>query len=500
MNVANTILSAGNNSAPALIYRQEVLTYAELRQKVMRCSTTFLGRNHAKGDRIGIFSENNPFFVVSYLSIIRAGLVAVPFQTELTEQDFKRIVSDAGIEDVCVSRRFINRLLPLAKRLNLNLLTEDDFENGNKKPLPLPVIDSARDLAALMFTSGSTGHAKGVMVTHRNIECNTRDIISYMDLTANDRVMVLLPFHYCFGASLLHSHLMAGGSLVLNNNFAFPETVLQEMQARGCTGLAGVPSTFQILLRKSRLCEMNFPELRWFQQAGGKLPNACIEELVTAFPDVCYYLMYGQTEATARLSYLPPERLVDKMGSIGKGLPSTRLDVLKPDGSPVQPGSNEIGEIVASGDNITAGYWNDPEETLRYFKSGRLHTGDMARVDADGFIFIVERERELIKCKGNRVSAKEIEEVIAEIPGVIETAVVGTPDEIFGEAICAFILGAPGAHLTADLVEGHCHKRLPPFKVPTRIELIGQMPHNGAGKIAKLKLKELAAAVALRTR
>src|SRR4029077_19274121 len=147
---------------------------------------------------------------------------------------------------------------------------------------------------------------------------------------------------------------------------------------------------------------------------------------------VRFFSMYGQTEATARLSYLPPERLADKLGSIGKGLASTSVEVLKPDGSPVAPGSEETGEIVASGDNIAAGYWNDPAETGAFFKNGKLHTGDIARLDRDGFIFFVERERDIIKPGGNRVSAREVEEVIAEIPDVVEVAVVSGPHDLLG--------------------------------------------------------------------
>ena len=329
------------------------------------------------------------------------------------------------------------------------------------------------------------------MVSHQNIECNTRDIISYLGLTSNDRVMVVLPFYYCFGASLLHSHLMAGGTVVLNNEFKlYPETVLQEMLQQECTGMAGVPSTYQLLLRKSRFPKLAFPALRWFQQAGGKLPNPHIAEILAAFPQIQYFLMYGQTEATARLSYLPPARLGDKLGSIGKGLPSTRLEVIQPDGRPVTPGSNEVGEIVAAGDNITSGYWNDPAETAKYFKNGKLHTGDIARVDTDGFIYIVERERELIKSGGNRVSAKEVEEVIAELPDVIEVAVLGTPHALLGEAIQAFMVVVPDAKITPMAVAAHCRNRLAAFKVPEEIFFLQDMPHHGSGKIAKTKLRE----------
>ena len=204
--------------------------------------------------------------------------------------------------------------------------------------------------------------------------------------------------------------------------------------------------------------------------------------------------MYGQTEATARLSYLPPERLADKLGSIGKGLPSTHLEVLKPDGMPVRSGSDETGEIVATGENIALGYWNDPIETSKYFRNGRLYTGDIARVDADGFIFIIERERELIKSGGNRVSAKEVEDVIAELPEVVEVAVLGVPHEVLGEAIEAFVVVTRDAGITPDDVQTYCRKRLPRFKVPERVLFIKNMPHNESGKVMKRKLREMALA------
>jgi acyl-CoA synthetase (AMP-forming)/AMP-acid ligase II len=279
---------------------------------------------------------------------------------------------------------------------------------------------------------------------------------------------------------------------VLNNQFMYPEKVLEDMLARECTGLAGVPSTYQILLRKSRFKQLEFPALRWFQQAGGKLPDPFIREILETFPRVKYYLMYGQTEATARLSYLPPERLADKLGSIGKGLPSTRLEVLRPDGRPVTPGSEEVGEIVASGDNITLGYWNDPEETAKFFRGGKLYTGDLARVDADGFIYIVERDREMIKCGGNRVSAKEVEDVIAEMPGVVEVAVIGVPHELLGEAVRAFVVPVPDAEIAAEAVRDHCLRRLPAFKAPESVQLMASLPHNNSGKVMKARLKKLA--------
>jgi len=199
--------------------------------------------------------------------------------------------------------------------------------------------------------------------------------------------------------------------------------------------------------------------------------------------------MYGQTEATARLSYLPPDRLKDKLGSIGQGLPSTRLVVLKSDGTPVRHGSGEVGEIVAYGPNVTLGYWNDPVETAKYFRNGGLYTGDLAKVDADGFIFIVERDREMIKSGGNRVSAKEVEDVIAELSEIVEVAVVGVAHELLGEAIHAFVVVVTGAEIGVDGVMTHCQRRLAAYKCPIAVTFLPALPHNSAGKVIKRQLK-----------
>ncbi len=497
-NVAESILAAGRADAPAVLYGDRVLTHGELRTAAYGWAAELLRHGPAIGDRIGVFSENSPLFIAAYLGVIRAGLCAVPFQIDCSDAALKRIVTSMAMRQIIVSRRFLERVRPTAEELGVELLTEGDSPDfrcakmGLSPQPPLSELDPKHDLAAVMFTSGSTGEPKGVMVTHRNIQSNTDDILHYMRFTPQDRVMTVLPFYYCYGASLLHTVLAAGGSLVVNNRFMFPKKVLDEMEQKQCTGLAGVPSTYQILLRKSSFARRKFPALRWLQQAGGRLPEAFIREILQAFPDVKLFVMYGQTEATARLSYLPPDRLEEKLGSIGKignNLPGTRLEVLKRDGTPVRPGSDEIGEIVATGENITRGYWDDPEETRRYFRDGKLYTGDMARVDSDGFIFIVERARDFIKSMGNRISPKEVEDVLGEMPEVVEAAVVGTPDDIWGEAVRAFIVTVRPGQLTAGEVHAYCLERLPNYKIPQYIEFLPRLPKTAAGKVDKERLK-----------
>jgi acyl-CoA synthetase (AMP-forming)/AMP-acid ligase II len=302
--------------------------------------------------------------------------------------------------------------------------------------------------------------------------------------------MVVLPFHYCFGTSLLHTHLRVGGTLVLDSRFMYPEKVLQRMQDTECTGFAGVPSHYRILLDKTSLRKKNFPHLRYVQQAGGHLEAAAIQRLRRALPTTEVFVMYGQTEATARLSFLSPELLDTKLGSIGKGIPGVRLRI-ENEGRPVQPG--EVGEIVAEGENVGQGYWNNPEETARTFQNGRLHTGDMATVDEDGFIRIVSRARDFLKCGGTRISCQQLEQEILAYGNLQEVAVIAVPDDIMGEAVKAFVVPRSNAQTTPEQVKRFCRTRLPFQLVPREIVVLDTLPKNDSGKVLKEQLRALGA-------
>jgi acyl-CoA synthetase (AMP-forming)/AMP-acid ligase II len=369
----------------------------------------------------------------------------------------------------------------------------DIIEDGAEDPWRQKVVDSGpNDIAMILYTSGTTGESKGVTLTHQNLISNADSIVRYLRLTADDRVMVILPFCYAYGNSLLTTHMRVGGSLVLENSFSYPNIVLDRMRDEEVTGFSGVPSSFALLLNRSNVRSHTFQRLRYLTQAGGAMSPKHIHELRGVFPGKDIYIMYGQTEATARLSYLEPADLERKPGSIGKAIPSVSL-TLRYDGVDVDEYSGEVrrgkvGEIVANGDNIMAGYWNNPVETAKVIKPDGLHTGDLGRVDDEGYFYIVGRQSEIIKSGAYRISPKEIEEVILECPGIHEAAVIGTPDDILGEMVVAYIVAKPDYTLDSKEILTHCWKQLPPFKVPRRVEFIGSLPKNPSGKVRKQDL------------
>jgi acyl-CoA synthetase (AMP-forming)/AMP-acid ligase II len=353
----------------------------------------------------------------------------------------------------------------------------------------LNVHTTETDLAAIIYTSGSTGAPRGVMLTHLNIRANTQSIVAYLRLQETDRVIVVLPFHYVYGLSLLHTHVAVGGAVVIENRSAFPNVTLRTMRQQEVTGLAGVPSTFALLLHRSSIASASLPALRYVTQAGGPMPPAMIREWRRVLPHVPFFVMYGATEASARLSYLEPGQLERRLGSIGRAIPNVELRLLNQHN--VEVGAGEVGEIVARGSNISTGYWNAPEETRQVFGPEGYHTGDLARADEDGYLYIVGRTRDMLKVGAHRVGAREIEDVLHEHEHVHEAAVVGTPHDLLGETPVAFV-SLRQRHLVAeDAIRGFCASRLADYKVPERVVILDDLPKSAAGKIDKRALRAL---------
>ena len=488
MNVYDYLLGeSGFLYKSFLLGNKEEMSYSELYCDSLRLAR-YLRETYGEGNNILLVAPNSAFFLVSYLAIMKSGNVCVPLNPSIEENNLSYIV------DLCKSKiAFVAPALSSDPRwtlvdmvydavpevgkgkndLTMNLFSEESFNEDR--------------LAEIIFTSGSTGEPKGVMITHRNIIANTDSIIEYLKLTADDVIEIVLPFYYCYGLSLLHTHLKVGGSVVFNNNFMFLGAVINDLKKFKCTGFSGVPSHFQVLLRKSKSFKSdNFPDLRYVTQAGGKLHKVFIQEFLDSQPDITFYVMYGQTEATARLTYMPPERLVEKLGSLGKAIPGVTLDLVDDQGNPVLE-SGVVGEVVARGDNIMKGYLGDEEGTAATLKDGWLQTGDLAYRDDDGFFFHTARRKEIIKVGGRRISPKEIEEVIVSIPGVVDCSISAIFDEILGEALKAEVVVADLKDPSVEELafKKLCAEKLALEKVPQVFEFSSRMKIAATGKKTK---------------
>lgn len=488
-NTSDYLLAEALPDDVALVDSGERYTYAQLRSAAGRLAAGLAALHLPPGSRVGVMGPNSFFWVAAYLAVMKLNHVAVPFSDKLTPDDVRRnaglVGCAAAFADRCVLRGFASAFSD-----GITILSDEVLQSGQEPYWPDTPVDPSAD-AVLMFTSGTTSQPKAVRVTHDNIQANTDSIITFLELRSDDRALVILPFFYCYGASLLHTHLRRGGRVVLCNSFVFPEAALDLLEREECTVLAGVPSSFQRLLRTSTFARRALPSLRLMQQAGGKLPPVLIEELLAAKPAAKLFVMYGQTEATARLSYLPPDKLQEKPGSVGKGIPGVELRVLDENGEPVAPG--EQGEIYAVGANISPGYYEDSEGSVAKFTAHGLRTGDLATVDDDGYIFIVDRRDDFIKSWGHRVSSQEVEAAALRMKQLVSAAVIGIPDDEAGEAVTLFVTARPGAETTPDEVLAVCRQHLPKYMVPRSALILDALPLNATGKIVKPRLREMAA-------
>lgn len=442
------------------------------------------------GQNIIILCPNNLFFITAYLATIKSGNVIVPLAYEIEQRNLDYIMELCEAKLVFTTNQYKNKL----DFKNIQIIDESALTNildtitnvPRWRGLGVETDEGAGSLslASIIFTSGSTGEPKGVMISHKNLIANTSSIVDYLKLNQDDIMLVVLPFYYCYGLSLLHTHLRAGGSIVLNNMFIMLGGVINDLKKYRCTGFAGVPTHFQVLLRKSdSFKSTKFPDLKYVTQAGGKLHNAFISEFLETFPDIRFNVMYGQTEATARLTWLPPEMLPMKIGSCGKAIPGVTIKIVNDHGDEIIKG--ETGEIIAFGDNIMQGYYRDPESTNATLKNGWLHTGDLALLDDDGFIYLTARKKEIIKVGGRRISPKEIEEVINSMSEVVDCTIEGVYDEILGETMKAIVIVKEAASISADIIKAWCANRLSSFKIPQIIEIKDKIILTSTGKKIK---------------
>lgn len=499
--------------APAVATPSTRLSYRELASRVRALAGHLGAIGVGSGSRVLLALPNVPATVVAGLAIHSLGGTAVEVNRAWGPEILERIVAQSGVQHAIVwgrdarawgtvtARRPLAHLWvvhpgPLPPAISDALgatpaswVTDDgrmDPALGEPPPPPPPSV-APGDPALILYTSGSTGVPHGVVQTFRNVDANARSIVEYLGLGPDDRALVILPLYYCYGRSVLQTHLFAGGSLFLDERFAFPRTVLEALASEGCTGFAGVPLTFEIIRRQVDVSTIRFERLRYLTQAGGAMAPDTIAWARRAFHPARLFVMYGQTEATARLSYLPPERAAEKAGSIGIPIPGVELRVVDDAGRELRPG--EVGHLLARGDNVTLGYLGEPEETAAILRDGWLWTGDLARRDHDGFLFHEGRSKEILKVGGHRVSPAEIEHVIAGHPDVSEAAVIGEPNDLMGEAPSAFVVAQPGRAPAEEDLRRYCRERLAPYLVPVRFTLVDALPRNPAGKLLRAELR-----------
>ncbi|MGO9690574.1 MAG: class I adenylate-forming enzyme family protein [Syntrophobacteraceae bacterium] len=457
----------------------ETVNPSDLSRLVSNFGAFLMSSGLNKGDRILIGCLMSPASGIAYLGSMYAGLVPVPIEENALVSSGNLLLQTTGARAVWTEGS-----------IHLDHVNENDVlilnslpDKGSVNIVP-PASCHENDLAALMATSGSTRAPRFVMISHGNLTANTEAIIRSQHLANDERAMLILPLSYCFGASVFHTHLYQGGGVVFDRRFMFPDKVLKAIDKYNCTTFAGVPIVYNILLRRSNVRSIPMPGLRRLLLAGGSLAPERICEMRTAVPNAKFYIMYGQTEATARIACLDPERLEEKLGCAGTPLDNLTVRIVDEQGQDLPMG--EVGEILVKGPSISCGYLNDEEESHRLFCDGWLRTGDLACMDEDGHLWIKSRKSAFLKIRGVRVSFAEIETLVAGLPGVQECVATSAPHVEAGEAPVLWVIPEQGV----ENIEEQVRRSLPVQWTCASINTVSEIPKNSHGKISRSSLRK----------
>ena len=493
----------------ALVCGEQRYTYGQLDQMANRLAQALRADGVRRGDRVGIYLNNSLEAVVAIFAVLKAAGVFVVVSRTTKPDKLLFILNNCQATAVLADGRALaqglgERLLAEVASLRSVVVCGKAPSRGDGHPRcrsfesiqtscsdqPLRPENIDLDLACLIYTSGTTGEPKGVMCDHSNVVFVTDAVVEYLKHTEREVILSVLPLAYSYGLYQLLTTFAVGATLVLEESFAFPDLVLERMAQEHATGFAGVPTIYSLILGMD-LSRFDLSALRYLTNAAAGLPIEHVKRLRETFPRVELYLMHGLTEV-ARTMYLPPDQADVRPASSGIPMPGTELWVEDNLGRRLGPG--EVGELVVRGRHVMRGYWMAPEQTAQRFRPGSLpgericYSGDLFRTDEKGYFYFVSRKDDIIKCRGEKVAPREVENVLYTIPGVQDAAVIGIPDPMLGQAVKAFIV-APGVELTEAAVISHCKARLEDFMVPRQVEFRAELPKAGAGKIRRIDLR-----------
>lgn len=482
--------AARNPAAAALSDGECRVDYATLSASAERFCDRLRISGVGPGDRVALVLPNRLEAVVACYGAWLAGAILVPLNAQASRRELSAwlrhcdpalVLLEAGHAEAEAALAAV----PGARVMRLPQRPDVAWPEATDCLAVDTAAVSGGTPAVILYTSGTTGAPKGVVLTHANLQANVAAVVEDIGLHADDCTVSVLPFYYSYGASVLHTHLSVGAHVVLEQNLVFPHLVVATLAREAATGFSGVASTFALLLERGVLEGLPLPHLRWLTQAGGAMSPQLVRRLRALLPDVRMHIMYGQTEATARLASVPPARLDDKPGSAGRAIGGVRLDIRDEAGTTVAAGIE--GEVWASGPGIMQGYWRDPEATVRVLRDGWLRTGDIGRFDDEGYLYLAGRRSDMIKTGAHRVHPLDVEEALLEHPGIAQVAVAGIADPTLGQVVKAWIVArAPG--LDANAVRGHCRSRLAPYKIPREVDFVSALPRTASGKVRRASL------------
>ncbi len=486
----------------ALVAGGRRLTFAELDGESSDLAALLAARGIVRGDRVVVFMDNCWEAVVAIFAVLKAGAVFCPINPSTKADKLAYVIENCRASGVVTQARLLPVLEDAREKASSVKLVVVAGANARPDIANVALLEEARgtadrsvvaggidlDLAMLVYTSGSTGFPKGVMMTHQNVVAAATSITTYLENTPNDIVLNVLPISFDYGLYQILMAVKIGYTLILEKSFAFPQAIFARMMAERVTGLPLVPTMAALILQMKDLKAGAFPHLRYITNTAAALPAAHIRRLQELLPGTTVYSMYGLTECK-RCTWLPPAELGRRTTSVGIAIPGTEAYLVDDDGNRLPFG--ETGELVIRGAHVMKGYWENQQATDKALRPGPfpwekvLYTGDLFRTDDEGFLYFVSRKDDIIKSRGEKVSPVEVENALYAIPGIKEAAAIGVPDPILGMAIKAVVVQEAGGALTARDIIRHCASTLEDYMVPKHVEFRDALPKTESGKISR---------------
>jgi len=485
---------------PALIGIEETWTFERFAHDVHATAYFLRAQGIKKGDRVAMFAMNSPEFVVVAQAIFRIGAINVPLNYRLQLEELQYLLRDSGATLIFCDAEFTPLLdqasagMSIKARVQINepdrlspdwLPLRQIVSAGAGKDAPIEEVEFDHP-QRIMYTSGTTSRPKGAIITHGMCALNALGQTSELELNASDRALISGPlYHVAAWDAPGMSVLFNGGSLVIMHKFDAP-LALELIQNHKVTGGIFVQAILHNLRNAGAEGTHDLSSLKWiiFGAAAGEL----YREIREMLPNAHLVQAFGMTEACSAVSYMDRAHAVAKLGSAGSAVPYVEFKIVDPDDRDLPPGKD--GELVLRGPKVTPGYWNDPERTADAMRNGWFHTGDVGHVDADGFLYITDRLKDMIRSGGENVASQEVERVLYQHPGISEVAVIGIPHPRWQEVPEAHVVLKPGAAPTAEELIAFCRSQLASFKTPKSIKFVDELPRNASGKVLKRVLRE----------
>ncbi|WP_030513694.1 acyl-CoA synthetase [Nocardia sp. NRRL WC-3656] len=481
----------------ALTFEGRAYTYRELDAAITRVAAHLLDLGLAAGDRVAAYGTNSDAYVIGFLACARAGLVHVPVNYALKGGELSYLVSQSGARAVLADPALIGTLDQVRGELTavdyVVPLRDADGSLREVADAADEVSDfssraSATDLAQLLYTSGTTSKPKGAMMTHEALVFEYVSSVIALDLRADDNPLVAMPLYHSAGMHVfMLPYLAVGATVHLMATPDIPE-ILRRVEQDRIGSLFLAPTVWVPLSNHPDLDRRDLSSLRKAQYGASIMPVTVLNRLRERYPDLGFYNCFGQSEIGPLATVLRPEEHAERPSSCGRPVFFVETRVVDPDGNDVGPG--EPGEVLYRSPQLCRGYWDNPEATAEAFRDGWFHSGDLVTRDADGYITVVDRIRDVINTGGILVASREVEDALYTHPAVAEVAVIGTPDEKWIEAVTAVVVLHEGRETTADALIAHVKELIAPFKVPKNIRFAESLPRNQSGKLLKRELRE----------